>query len=262
MYSLLNGLLSDRKGGVAFTCFGIWHWCYIAVAVLAALAIFFGYKNKSEGARRRVLNVIVGIVFGLYIADFFLMPFAYGEIDIEKLPFHACTSMCVMSFLSRHVRRLENYAVHFALLGLISNLVYLIYPAGVMWYEVHPLSYRVIQTLLFHAVMTVYGVLTLAFEGERLKFKKCYRDVVIIVALTVWAFIGNTLYSGAAGDYSREFNWFFLNQDPLGVFPEAVAPYIMPALNVAVFFAAEMMIYSVCFCIRRLTVRRTSPKFA
>ena len=150
-----------------------------------------------------------------------------------------------MCFLSSHVGFLKPLKAHFALLGFISNLVYLIYPAGVMWHAVHPISYRVIQTLLFHAIMTVYGFLTIVFSKEKLTFRKSYTDFFVLCGMTLWAFVGNTLYNGAADGYDHFFNWFFVVEDPFGIFDRSVAPYIMPFLNIAVFFAVELLIIGV-----------------
>lgn len=247
MYPLLHELLADKKGGIIFSCFSLWHWGYIllAFAVIAFACLIL--RKRDQRVRERALDYSIGTAFGLYIADFFLMPFAYGYIDIEKLPFHVCTAMCVMCFWSRHSRRLEPYRQHFALLGFLSNLVYLIYPAGVMWHQVHPLSYRVVQTLLFHGAMTIYGFLTLAFSREKLSWKHCWRDLVVIVAMTGWAVLGNALYGG----YSHFFNWFFVVRDPFYLLPEQIAPFVMPIVNVALFFSAEMLIYCIYFRIRK-----------
>ena len=165
MYSLLHNLLADRKGGEIFTLFGAWHFVYIALAAVAVVALLLLLRKKSESTRTKTLKILIFSAFSMYIADFFLMPLAYGEIDIEKLPFHACTASCVACFLSYFLPCLAKYRTSFAMLGLISNLVYLIYPAGVMWHAVHPISYRVIQTLLFHAVMSVYTLLLLSRTG-------------------------------------------------------------------------------------------------
>ena len=110
MYSFLNSLLSDKKGGDIFTCFGLWHFIYIAIAAAAFVVIFMSFKNKDSDVKSRIVLTLINISFGLYILDFFLMPFAYGEIDIEKLPFHICTAMCVTCFLSNHVERLKPLA--------------------------------------------------------------------------------------------------------------------------------------------------------
>ena len=50
-----------------------------------------------------------------------------------------------------------------------------------------------------------------------------------------------------AGDYSHFFNWFFVVRDPFYAIPEAIAPFIMPFLNIALFFAVEMLVYLVIY---------------
>ena len=243
MYEILNDLLSDKKGGEIFRCFGVWHFVYIALAAVAFTLIFLSLKSKDKDTKDKVMITLINISFGLYILDFFLMPFAYGEIDIEKLPFHICTAMCVACFLSNHIERLKPLRVHFALLGFISNLVYLIYPAGVMWHATHPLSYRVVQTLIFHGIMSLYGLVTLVYDGKELSFKTCYRDLAVISGMTVWALVGNLLYNGEAGEYSHFFNWFFVIRDPFYILPANIAPFIMPFVNIGLFFGVEMLVY-------------------
>ena len=245
MYDFMSGLLADRKGGEVFTCFGLWHWVYIAVIlgviVLAALSLL----RKSRYTRQHAIDFTINCAFGLYVLDFFLMPFAYGEIDIEKLPFHICTTMCVMCFLSRHVEWLRGLQLQFAVLGLISNLVYLLYPAGVGWYEIHPLSYRTIQTLLFHGVMTGYGVFVLVLDDMNHEWRDLCKDLIVLEAMTLWALLGNNLYNGISGDYSYPFNWFFVTQDPFYILPPEIAKKIMPFAAPLAFFVVELVLYGV-----------------
>lgn len=242
MYPFFHELLSDKKGGEIFTLFSPWHFAYMLLTLTVIGASLWKGKERSPRERENTLRFWIGAAFGLYILDFFLMPLAYGEIDIEKLPFHACTAMCVMCFLSSRMPCLARWRESFALLGLISNLVYLIYPAGVMWHGVHPLSYRVIQTLLFHCLMTVYGVLFAVYEIGAPSAQNMRRDFLVTAAMTLWAMLGNFVYNGTAGSYSHFFNWFFVVRDPFSFFPERVAPYVMPVLNVALFFCVELLL--------------------
>ena len=251
MYDLLHDFLSDKISDTVFTCFSLWHWTYILLAALAVTLTVLYLKNKDEESKHRIIRGFSCAAFVLYALDFFLMPLAYGEIDIEKLPFHACTAMCVVCFISEHNALLEKYRIHFALLGFISNVTYLLYPAGVMWYGIHPLSYRVIQTLLFHACMTAYGILMLIYDGHRLEWKKCCRDLAIIICMTLWAMLGNFIYNGNSGDYNHFFNWFFVVRDPFYLIPEYISPYVMPLINIAAFFAVEMIVYLVCIKVRK-----------
>ncbi len=252
MYAFLNKLLSDKKGGDTFTLFGLSHFFYILLTIFTVVIVLFLLKHKSDDTKKRTTRAFIYVAFGLYVADFFLMPLAYGEIDIEKLPFHVCTAMCVLCFLSYHNRFLEKFRFSFVLLGFLSNLVYLIYPAGVMWHAVHPLSYRVIQTLIFHSIMTVYGLLTLIYERDKFDFKKCYMDLGVIVFMTVWALIGNYAYNGSSEGYSHFFNWFFVVRDPFYAIPESISPFVMPFLNIIIFFAVEMLIHTILLWSRRI----------
>lgn len=242
MYTVLHDILEDKKGGEIFKLFSGWHFFYILLAVLTVTAVLVKYRNEQGQKRQKVTCFFINLAFGMYVLDFFLMPIAYGEIDIEKLPFHACTAMCVMCFLSYRIEFLKKYRMSFVKLGFISNFVYLIYPAGVMWHGVHPLSYRVIQTLLFHCVMTVYGFLMLTYECEKKDVFNYRNDIAVIIAMTLWALLGNYSYNGTAGEYSHFFNWFFVVQDPFNMLEKTVAPYVMPFINVVLFSAVEMII--------------------
>ncbi len=239
MYGILRNLLADKTGGLIFKCFDIWHICFIVFFLAFAVLLCLHLKNKSEETRRKITNAVIGVALGLYIADFFLMPFAYGVINIDKLPFHVCTTTCVMCFWSRYNAFLGRFRLQFAMLGFLSNLTYLIYPAGMMWLNIHPMSYRVVQTLLFHGVMMVYGALVLVYERQAFAWKKIYKDFGVVVAMTVWARLGNALYNSS----EKVYNWFFVVQDPFNAFPENIAPYIMPFLNTAIFFGVAVAVY-------------------
>ena len=53
MYTFLNNLLSDKKGGEIFSLFGAWHFFYIALTVVAVAVVLILLKNKSENAKKR-----------------------------------------------------------------------------------------------------------------------------------------------------------------------------------------------------------------
>lgn len=243
----------DKKDGITFQCFDAWHIGYILLFVLTAVFAAVYLRNKTVEKRRKVISGMINIAFGLYMADFFLMPLAYGAIDTEKLPFHICTTMCVLCFASRYNTFLKKYKLQFAALGFLCNLVYLMYPAGVMWHSVHPLSYRVVQTLAFHGVMMVYGALVLIYESDGFSWRKCYRDLVLVVGMTGWAMLGNAIYNSD----TKVYNWFFVVQDPFAMFPMEISSYIMPGLNIVLFFGVEMLVYLV---FGRLSANRSATK--
>lgn len=253
MYEVLNQILSDKNGGLTFACFDIWHLCWMGAVLAVILIAWFFLKNQGSDVKHKIIKRCADLAFGLYIADFFLMPFAYGMIEIEKLPFHICTTMCVLCFLSHHTKLLSKFRLQFAIYGLISNFVYLVYPAGVMWQQVHPLSYRMNQTLLFHGVMTVYGFLVLMFDDVKWDRKNWWKDLFAIAAMTLWAMLGNFLYNGDVEGYSHFFNWFFVLRDPFYLFPTELAPFIMPMLNILLFFSVNSLVRLICGMIRKRT---------
>jgi hypothetical protein len=251
MYKILNDLLSDKKSDVVFSCFNLYHFIYMFVIFLSIISLVFIFKNKKESLKNKLVVGSINLAFIMYMLDFFLMPFAYQSIDIEKLPFHICTVSCVLCFLSRHNNFFNKYKNIFAILGLIGNLIYVIYPAGVMWYQVHPLSYRVIQTLLYHGVMTSYGIFTLVFEKPRLEYKKSYKDLIVISLLVIWALLGNYLYNGTYKDYDHFFNWLFVVRDPFYILPLEVARFIMPFFMVIFLYLLSILVYFIYNKLRR-----------
>lgn len=251
MYSVFHFLLSDKKGGEIFTLFCLWHWFFIGLTFGIAALVLFLYKNKSIDSKKKICKLFIDIAFALYILDFFCMPLSQCEINIEKLPFHVCTTMCVMCFLSHHVSFLKKYHTSFVMLGFIANLVYLFCPAGMVWKQIHPLSYRVVQTLLFHGAMAIYGFLTLVYERRNIQIQKIYKDYLVVVCMTLWALLGNYIYNADLEGYSHFFNWFFVVQDPFSIFPKAVGPFLMPFLNIFLFCLVETVIHWIIWLSKR-----------
>lgn len=252
MNELITEILKDHKGEVIFSCFGIWH---ILMMILIfggiILTVYILGKRRSTQINAITIVIVIDIVFGLYILDFFLMPLSYGYIDIEKLPFHVCTASCVLCFLSNHTNFFKKFKQQFALIGLASNLIYVIYPAGVGWYQIAPYSYRVIQTLMFHGLMVLYGVLVLRFDVNKLSLKESYKELLVIMVMTIWAMIGNFIYNSP----DRLYNWMFVVQDPFYMLPSNIAPFVMPLIIIATLYLAVILVYLLFILIRKFKYR-------
>ena len=65
-----------------------------------------------------------------------------------------------------------------------------------------------------------------------------------------------TEHNGSAGSYDHFHNWFFVVQDPFGMFSKETAPYIMPELNIVIFFAVESVVILILTLIRRASCSR------
>ena len=249
MYDFMNQLLSDKRDGYIFQCFDIWHISFLLIMIGAIVAAYFLVKDKSDIVKKKLLDCIANVAFGLYIADIFFMPFAFEEIHIEKLPFHACTITCILCFLSRHNDFFGKFKKTFAIIGFVSNLSFVVYPAGVMWAQVHPLSYRSVQTLVFHGVMVAYGFLTFVFDKDIVfDWKKIFKHDLVILALMIgWALIGSYSYSGFYAGYEHWYNWFFVRTDPFSILPPTVAPFV----TLLAFLLADVVIHLIYFAIKK-----------
>jgi len=105
---------------------------------------------------------------------------------------------------------------------------------------------------MFHSIMSVYCLITLVSEYDKIDIKKCYRDLLVIVFMTSWALLGNYTYNGESEGYSHFFNWFFVVRDPFYAIPESISPFIMPILNIVLFFAVEMLFHLAILFIKRI----------
>ena len=254
MYDLLRALLSDKTGGEIFVLFGAWHFFYVALVAVTITAMVLYCKNKCKHTRKRVARTFIDIAFTLYMADFFLMPFSYGYIDIDKLPFHLCTSMSILCVLARRTNFLSKFKTSFTIMGFIGALMYLSYPAGVA--EADGYSYRIIQTVLYHGLMLAQGVFAIAFDDLDLDVKNFKFDLIAVFCLTVWAFLGNTLYSGTLTEtctcvegctnvinvYNHDFNWFFVKHDALYIISDEIDVYFAPFMMIIIVFGLSFVI--------------------
>ncbi len=255
MYDFLHTLMQDKTGEPLFALYNIWH--ILIIIILAGIIVFISlfFRKKSVDTREKVLNILISSALFLYILDLFCMPFSCGYIDVDKLPFHVCTLMSVACFMSRHNRIVGKCKTSFTLLGLIGAFMYIVCPSGVADGTVSIFSYRIIQTLLYHGLMVTYGVCSLVFGDVKLKWKECYKELIVIACMVIYSVTGNILYKGI--EDGREFNWFFVRSDPLGIIPTDIAPYVMPFVILVVFFVLVMLVYFVYHLVINIAEKRT-----
>ena len=261
MYEFISNLLSDKETGVfTFAPFNLCHILYLLLIAIGIILVIYFFKNKSQDAKNKLIKYTVTTALCLYIADFFLMPFSEGEIDIDKLPFHICTLMSIMCVLARNTKLFSKFKTSFTIMGLVGAMMYLVYPAGVN--EADGYSYRIIQTVLYHGLMVAQGVFAIAFNDLDLRWKTLKYDLIAILGMTLWAMLGNTLYSGTVQEacncvegcpnmltvYDHDFNWFFVKHDALYVFDDEIDIYFAPFMMIAA-------IFGMCSLIRLISVK-------
>ena len=261
MYEFLSNLLSDKdKGILTFEALSLCHILYLLLIFGGIALVLYLFRNKTIEAKHKLINFTIILALIIYIADFFLMPFSYGYIDIDKLPFHICTLMSIMCVLSRRTKVFSKFKTSFTLMGLVGALMYLIYPAGVA--EADGYSYRIVQTVLYHGLMIAQGVFAIAYNDLDLNWKSIKYDLFAILGLTLWAMLGNTLYSGEVKEacncvegctnlitvYEHDFNWFFVKHDALYIIPDDIDIYFAP-------FIMIVAIFGMCALVRFISLK-------
>ena len=97
-------------------------------------------------------------------------------------------------------------------------------------------------------MLNLYGILTLAYDDEKLEWKNCWKELIVIILITLWALLGNLVYNSDA----RVYNWFFVVQDPFYILPKNIASIIMPFVMVFIIFFADILVYLSYFGIKKL----------
>lgn len=261
MFEFLRNLLSDKDNGIlTFEAFSLCHILYLLLIIGGIVLVMFLFKNKSQEAKHKLIDFTVTLALCIYIADFFLMPFSYGYIDIDKLPFHICTLMSIMGVLSRRTKIFAKFKTAFTLMGLVGAMMYILYPAGVPASDGY--SYRIVQTVIYHGLMIAQGIFAIAYNDLDLSWKSIKYDLIAILSLTAWAMIGNTLYSGVITEacdcvegctnvitiYDYDLNWFFVKHDPLYIIPDEIDIYFAP-------FIMIFAIFGMCALIRFISIK-------
>ena len=261
MYESLRNLLKDHNDGVfVFEAFSLCHILYLLLIIGGIALTLFLYKNKTQEQKKNLVNFTISLALCLYVADFFLMPFSEGAIDIDKLPFHLCTSMSIMGVLARKTKTLEKFKTSFTLMGFVGAVAYLVYPSGVSSADGY--SYRILQTVLYHGLMIAQGVFAIAYDELNFEWKNVKYDAIAIFGLAVWAYLGNTLYSGVLTEacacvencphlitvYNHEFNWFFVMHDCFYAIPDDVDVYIAPFLMI-------FGVFGLCSLVRFVSIK-------
>ena len=260
MYNFIRNILEDKTTGLfPFAPFSLCHILYLVLITAAIVVVAILFKNKSQESKTKLINTTVTIALCIYIADFFLMPLSLGEINIDKLPFHLCTSMSIMCVLGRNNKHFAKYKTAFTLLGLIGALMYLVYPSGVATPDgkfFDGYTYRIVQTVLYHGLMVAQGVFAIVFKDIDLNWKNFEYDVIVILCLALWAMLGNAIYSGTVEvkctcseectetvyAYLNDFNWFFVKHDALYIIPDDIDIYFAPFIMLIVISGMSALI--------------------
>lgn len=225
--------------------FSVWHFLYILLIVGGTIWAAFALVRKNEKTQDSVLKTLATLLVVTYLGDFFFHPFVYGELNVDKLPFHLCTFLCPCVAFAQFNKKFAFAKEAVAVLSIVGSLMYVTYPGSAIG-DISPFHYKIVQTFLYHGLLFAWGVLSAATRRVEFNFKRVWQPLLLILLIVVWASIGNALYSNEEHHY----DWFFLTGS---TFPFIPAP-LMPLAVIAAVFGMVNIIYGiyygVCYVIK------------
>ncbi len=229
--------MSHFDTGIKISAFSISHFVYM---FLIFGGIFLGWlllHKKSPEKKEQALRFLAYAMALSYFSDFFVHEFVYGEMNMDKLPFHICTVLCPLVCVAQFNRKGHKILEPTVVLATLAPLMYLCYPASVG--DGEPWCYQAVQTMFFHGVLLGWGILNLALGKVSLDIKHFWKVAAMLVAITLWAKLGNILL---------EHNWFFLNEDAfyIGLVGMGIIPrWSLMLINPVVFSLAALAVYAI-----------------
>lgn len=249
MRKFLIELLDDYDNLVDMTLFSVWHFLYIALIVGGCIGMAFWLNKQDERAKNKALRFIAYALVVTYIFDFFMHPFVYGELNIDKLPFHICTALCPVVAFTQFNKKFAKITEPVSVLAIVAPLMYITYPGSALG-GVAPWCYKVVQTFLYHGLLLAWGFLTVATGRTAYKWKNIWKALVGIVIVALWASLGNALYSHDGAHY----DWFFLTGS---TFP-FVPTLLMPFLVIAAVFGMCAIVYAIYYGVLHIAEKRAA----
>lgn len=243
-------LFSQNNSNLSVGLFDVWHFTYLFIVFGGTALLSFLFRNKSEGAKDKVIKIFAYLTIGLYVADFFIMPLSdsYSGISEYKLPFNICTIMAVMVPFVQFNGKFKAIKAPVVALSITSSLMWMCYPGTALGGQ-PPFSYVIFQTFMYHGFLFCWGVLNLSLGKVVLEFKRIWKELCGILMILVWASFGNAVYPG-------EQNWFFIEKT---IFP-FLTDEIMPPVVVLCVFGCCAVVYCAYYGIRAIARKCAKPR--
>ena len=226
-------LFSENSTGGSISLYSFWHIFYLVLIFGGSIALAFIFKNKSQVAKNRVITVFAYLTIICYIADFFIMPLSdsYNGISVWKLPFNICTLVGVWVPFVHFNPKFKKVKGVVVMLAIASSMMWMVYPGSALGGE-PPFSYLIFQTFIYHGYLFAWGFLSATLGEEKLHIKNCWKDLLGILVVLVWAWIGNMIYDQ---------DWFFIMGKTFPILPA----WAMPILVVALVFVVCLAVYGI-----------------
>lgn len=262
MREFILWLFDDRATPCEIALFNFWHILYFVLIIGGIITAGVFLNRASVENQTKVFSILSIALCALYIFDYFAIPLYNTHtcddgtvlymLDVDKLPFHICTVLCPIVAFVQFNKKFDRFREPVAILAIVAPLMYLTYPGAAVG-DLSAFCYKVLQTFIYHGTLLAWGYLNLATGTVKPRFKDCYKVLIGICLIAVWALIGNLTY-GTAFDHSGSphYDWFFLTGSTFPFVPKPLMPF---AVIVAVFGVA-LCVYGLYYLVLHIQAKR------
>lgn len=233
-------LFSENNSDMQISLFSFWHIFYLVLIFGGAILLACLLRKRSGKAKDVTLKIFAYLTIGIYIADFFIMPlsdsYSFG-ISAWKLPFNICTLVGVFVPFAQFNKKFKPIKGVVAMLAMASAVMWMVYPGTALGGE-PPFSFVIFQTFMYHGFLFTWGFLTVTIGDVKLHIKHCWKDLLGILVVLVWAAFGNAVYD--------MYDWFFITGETFPIFPK----WVMPFFVVALVFVVCLALYGITHLVR------------
>lgn len=244
---LLNGPKATENNGISM--FSWAHILYLVLIIGCIVALSIIFIKKKQTTKTLVVDIVAILVAVAYFGDFFLQPFYDGgtltenaDIILDKFPFHICTVLCPLILISRFSKYCKILKTPVAVLCCVAPLMWLVYPGTALDTDLAFYSYVIFQLFSYHGLVFIYGMVYLLLNEDKLEIKKCYKEAILVLCITLWAAFGNAIYSEVDG---HGYNWFFIVDPVFGFIPDAINPFVVPTI----IYLSSLIVYGVYYLV-------------
>lgn len=206
------------------------HIFYIVAIFFIVAMIAVKYFNKEDSKKEKVLNIVAILILVSYISDFFFHPFfnggtmnENGNIILDKFPFHVCTVLCPLIIICRYSKHKKAIQTPISVLASVVPFMWIVFPGSALDTDKSAFSYEIMQLFVYHGLVFAYGFLSIVLKESKLEIRKCYKEAILVVCVSLWATLGNSLYSSS----NEHYNWFFLEYPVFNFIPDAINPFVV-----------------------------------
>lgn len=204
MSNLFHNIFGNVPSNHSMHIYGIEHCLFLIFSIIFVVLICVIFYRKSQNTKEKISNILAIILVSLYIFDFFVQPFWYGGLCIDKLPFHICTLLSILIMFVSFCGKFKKYKSIIVAYSILAAAIFVLAPINYFEHKIAWYSYSIIQPFIYHAILLTWGIFTLITKQVSLKLNEIWQPILGLIPIALWGTMGIVIYDN---------NFMFLTTD-------------------------------------------------